>query len=78
PAVKAVIDRAEEHLDARKTDLRDIPKGLRAAYLPARLARHQCGLLRKAGYDPYDARVMTASPQRVWHLFWAHASGRIA
>lgn len=60
--VSDVVDLADRHITSARTMKTDIPKQARAALLPATIADGYLKTFRKAGFDPYKARVERLSP----------------
>ena len=53
---RQIADRAGRHLKTARDHRRYVPKAAVAALLPASLAGQYLGHLKKAGYNPFDAR----------------------
>jgi phytoene synthase len=72
--LRALADRAAAELDAARR--RPIPRQARPLTLTAKLAALHLERLRRAAYDPFDPRVITAPPFDVWRLLGAAITGR--
>jgi phytoene synthase len=70
----AIAERAESELDAARR--RRIPRRARPLTLTAKLAALHLERLRRAAYDPFDARVIAAVPFDVWRLLGTAITGR--
>ena len=73
---RQVAAEAERLLDEARRVVARPPGPLAAAFLPAILARADLRRLRRANYDPFDARLQRSTPGRVWRLLWTRVSGR--
>jgi phytoene synthase len=67
---------AQAQADLAAARGRDIPRCARPLTLTARLARLHLERVRRAAYDPFDARIIAAPPFDIWRLLWTAASGR--
>tara|TARA_B100001123_G_scaffold268234_1_gene298555 strand:- start:466 stop:1317 length:852 start_codon:yes stop_codon:yes gene_type:complete len=70
PVIMQLAGEARQHLTAAR-DLRPwVPRRLTPAFLPATLAMLGLRQLAKAGYDPFDMRVISAHPHQALSLSW--------
>jgi phytoene synthase len=80
PGLAAVLrelagEAATQLEEARKV-ARSLPRSLLPALLPGTLAGLYLKRLAQAGFDPYDVRVQTAPPTRIWRLALRNLIGR--
>ena len=78
PALQACLrtlgEAAQTDLDAARR--RKIPRGAKPLTMTGRLAALHLEQLRRAAYDPFDPRVIAASPFDVWRLLPTAVTGR--
>ncbi len=73
--VEIVATRAEALLTAARQERPKPPKAAHPALLLAVLAQGYLETLRRAGYDPFDARVQRRDAGAAWRLTWARLRG---
>ena len=73
---EALAEAAEQRLAAARRLRPAVPRPLRAALLSAVLADGHLKRLRRAGQDPFDARVAAPLPGAAWRLALASLRGR--
>ncbi|MBT6108715.1 MAG: squalene/phytoene synthase family protein [Rhodospirillales bacterium] len=72
PLMETLATTAEQHLASARQLARDLPTSAVASILVIPLASHYLSVLRKAGFNPYDARVQqTHSISKTLRLMWA-------
>ena len=59
---------ASRHLRAARLRGNRIPRSALPALLPAVIARHSLARLKRAGYDPFDQRLVAPDPLQSWRL----------
>ena len=74
--VEAVAARAQNRLTEARQMLPRPPKRAQAVLLLSTLAQGHLARLRRAGYDPFDARVQRPDPGAAWRLTWARMRAR--
>lgn len=74
--VRRVVAVAEEQLAAARALRREVPRSARPALFCGALATGYIAQLRRAGWDPFDARVAGPLPSRAWRLLAAATTGR--
>jgi NADH dehydrogenase [ubiquinone] 1 alpha subcomplex assembly factor 6 len=72
--LRTVAERAESELNAARQ--RRIPRRAKPLTLTAKMAALHLERLRRAAYDPFDARVVAAVPFDVWRLLGTAITGR--
>jgi NADH dehydrogenase [ubiquinone] 1 alpha subcomplex assembly factor 6 len=72
--LRTIAERAQAELDAARR--RRIPRRARPLTLTAKLTALHLERLRRAAYDPFDARVIAAVPFDVWRLLGSAITGR--
>jgi NADH dehydrogenase [ubiquinone] 1 alpha subcomplex assembly factor 6 len=72
--LRIMAERAEAELDAARR--RRIPRRARPLTLAAKVTALHLERLRRAAYDPFDARVIAAVPFDVWRLLGSAITGR--
>lgn len=80
PGLAAVLrelaGEAAMQLEEARKAARGLPRSLLPALLPGTLAGLYLKRLARAGFDPYDVRVQTAPPTRIWRLAFRNLIGR--
>lgn len=74
-AVETLAVRAEALLSTARHQRPKPPKAAHPALLLAILAQGYLETLRRAGYDPFDARVQRRDASAAWRLTWARLRG---
>ncbi len=74
--VREIALSAGRHLAEARARRREVPKAALPALLPAVLADRHLAALRRCGHDPFDPRLQSPAPGRIWRLAWAHLLGR--
>lgn len=74
--VETIVVAAQQHLIAARRVRARVPAEARRVLMPAVLADHYIARLRRAGYNPFDARVQARSGLRAPTLAWAAARRR--
>jgi NADH dehydrogenase [ubiquinone] 1 alpha subcomplex assembly factor 6 len=71
-----IADTAGDYLSSARSRRREVPAQALPALLPATLAEGYLRQLRTCGFDPFDARVQTASPLRHLRIGYNRLRGR--
>jgi phytoene synthase len=74
--VATIADRARLLIDEARALRPRVPDQALPALLPATLAQWHLDRLRKAGHDPFDARLKAGSAGGLYHLLWARLRRR--
>ncbi|MEO3431655.1 phytoene/squalene synthase family protein [Inquilinus sp. CAU 1745] len=75
-AVEILCAKASERLRAARAVRRDIPKPALPVLRSTAILDSHLRVLRRAGHNPFDARVVLGSPLRQWRLMVYALSGR--
>ena len=76
-AIRDLVDEAEARLAAARDGLAGLERSVRAAFLPAALARLYLRRARRAGHDPWHPLLGHGGVARHGVLAWAAATGRL-
>jgi phytoene synthase len=73
--VRPIAALAERRLAAARAGRAAVPKAALPALLPARAVGAYLHRIRRAGFDPYDARVGQPDPWAAARLWWGWVVG---
>ena len=75
-ATAAISERAARHLAAARAARSAVPRRAMPALLPAIVAERALRRLARAGYDPFDPRLLAPDPAQIWRLAMAALARR--